>query len=401
MTNYFYKAVNQSGQVVKRHIDAVNETDLELRISAMDLELIGFKACKSTQLRTKNQIRPKELITVTLHIQQLLNAGVPILDALRDLRDSAGCLRVKDVISGIIEGISSGQTFSQALAQFPGTFSSVYVNTVHVGETSGRLVTVMHALVKMLKWEQELAKKVKAVSIYPIFVLLVVCSVAAFLMLYLVPQLIPFLKMSAEEISWHTQLLINLSFFAQRHWLLIIGLPILICIATKFAVFCSVNFNEKIDHLRLRIPIFGPISHKIKMARFCNMFALMYSSGITVLDSIKLGITVVNNSALECALRTVFNEVSDGKSISQSFAGTNLFPAIVVRMISVGENTGDMTESLSNAYYFLSNDVKNVIDILEPAVMPVITIFLGGFVGWIMLSIMGPIYDAVVNLSAL
>ena len=401
MTNYFYKAVNQSGRVVKRHINAVSDSDFESQIDALKLDLISFKICKLRRSRTKNQIRPKELITITLHIQQLLNAGLPILDVLKDLRNSTSCIGVKDITTGLIDGISSGQTFSQALSQFPGTFNYVYVNTIHVGETSGQLVKVMDDLVNMLRWQYELEKKVKKVSVYPFFVLTIVSSVTAFLMLYLVPQLTPFLMITAEDIPWYTELLIRLSRYLQKYWPLIVALPALGYISLKLAKRYSLKFNEETDRVSLVLPVFGPLARKIKMARFCNMFALMYSSGITILDSIKISATVVNNSALENALLTVLNKISDGNSISQSFEDANLFPDIVVRMIGVGETTGDMTLALSNAYYFLNNEVKNAIDMLEPVVMPLITILLGSIVGWIMFSIMGPLYDAVTNLSFL
>ena len=401
MARYFYKAVNQDGRVVNGYIEAANESDLELRITNMDLDLIRYKTDKAPRFLQRGSVNTKELIAFTYHLEQLLNAGVPLIDALTDLRDSISQGAFKDVASSLIENIGTGKTFSQALAQHPKIFSTVYVNMVHVGETSGQLVKVLRDLTGMLRWQYELAAKAKKMMVYPVFVLVVVSVVIVFLMTYLVPQLIPFIKLAGDEIPWHTQLLIDVSNIIKNFWYLIFGLPIVAAVTLKIMARSSPSLRQWIDRMKLKVPLFGTISYKIKMARFCNYFALMYASGITVLDSIGLAKRIMNNSVLEAALDRVHEQVSDGESISLSFANVGMFPALVVRMIRVGENTGAMSEALLNVSYFYDNDVKDAIDTLEPAIMPSLTIFLGAIVGWIMLSIMGPIYDAVVSLSAM
>lgn len=401
MARFYYKAVNPSGRVVDGHIEAANESDLELRISNMDLDLIRYKADKAPRILQRGRVDTKELIAFTYHLEQLLHAGVPLVDALQDLRDSITQSAFKDIVSSLIETIGTGNTFSQALAQHPKVFTTVYVNMVNVGETSGQLVNVLRDLTGMLRWQYELAAKAKKMMVYPVFVLIVVSAVVIFLMTYLVPQLLPFIKLAGDKIPWHTQLLIDTSGFVQAYWYIVFGFPLLVFVAIKSMARYSPSLRMWVDRIKLKFPLFGPISYKIKLARFSNYFALMYASGITVLDSIDLGKRIMNNSVLENALERVHDQISDGESISLSFANVGLFPALVVRMIRVGENTGAMSEALMNISYFYDNEVKDAIDTLEPAIMPSLTIFLGAIVGWIMLSIMGPIYDAVVSLSAL
>jgi type IV pilus assembly protein PilC len=400
MARFYYKAVNKDGRVVDGYIEAANESDLELRISNMEMDLIRYKADKAPRFLQRGKVDTKELISFTYHLEQLLNAGVPLVDALQDLRDSVSQGALKDVASGLIENIGTGKTFSQALAQHPKVFSTIYINMVHVGETSGQLVKVLRDLSGMLRWQYELAAKARKMMVYPAFVLVVVAAVVIFLMTYLVPQLVPFIKLAGEEIPWHTQLLIDTSAFIHGYWYLVIGVPIITVIVIKFRARHSPGLRLWLDNVKLKFPLFGPISYKIKLARFCNYFALMYASGITVLDSIGLGKRIMDNSVLESALDRVHEQISDGESISLSFANVGMFPALVVRMIRVGENTGAMSEALLNVSYFYDNEVKDAIDTLEPAIMPLLTIFLGVVVGWIMLSVMGPIYDAVVTLSA-
>jgi type IV pilus assembly protein PilC len=168
----------------------------------------------------------------------------------------------------------------------------------------------------------------------------------------------------------------------------------------KLAIGRNYQLRYKFDLLKLRIWVIGPVLFKIRLARFCNYFALMYNSGISVLDSIMMARQIMNNKALEDALEKAHDLIADGESISVSFSNVGLFPPLVVRMLRVGENTGAMGDALLNVSYFYDKEVKDTIDGIEPLIVPVITIILGGIVGWIILSVMGPIYDAVVKLSA-
>jgi type IV pilus assembly protein PilC len=401
MTRYFYKAIDPSGKLIEGQVDASNESDLEARISNMKLELVRFH----TQTRplftlTPQRIEVKELIAFTYHMEQLLKAGVPMVDALTDLRESVDNDMLKNVISGLIENIGTGRTFSQALAEYPKVFSEVYVSMVHVGENSGQLVRVLQDLSGMLKWQFELASKARRMLRYPAFVVVVVTLVVFFLMTYLVPKLIPFIAMAGGTLPWHTKALIAVSNFIMTNWYWIIGLPLVALIAGSIAISRSIHLRYKFDLLKLKLWLIGPILLKIKLARFCNYFALMYNSGISVLESIIMGKQVMDNKALEDALEKAHDQIADGESISVSFGNVGLFPPLVVRMLRVGENTGAMGDALLNVSYFYDKEVKDSIEGIEPLIVPMITIALGAIVAWIMLSVIGPIYDAVVKLSA-
>ena len=401
MAKYLYKAVNPEGKIVQGQIEAVNESDLEARVANMELDLIRYNPEKRPLLAARyNKVDTQELITFTYHLEQLLNAGVPLVDALQDLRDSVQHGYLKDVISGLIESIGTGKTFSQALEAYPKVFGSVYSSLVFVGESSGQLVRVMRDITGMLRWQYELRKKAKRMMIYPTFVFTIVSAVIIFLMTYLVPKLIPFIKLAGEEIPWHTQLLIDTSDFFITYWYIIALLPFAGFALYKLLAKLYPGVRRAMDAFKLKIWVIGPISYRIRMARFCNYFALMYSSGITILNAIKMSKHVMNNIVLEESLDTIHDQISEGESISVSFANVGLFSALIVRMLRVGENTGAMSEALLNVSYFYDREVTDSIEAIEPMIMPAITVFLGLIVGWIMLSIMGPIYDAVVSLSA-
>lgn len=401
MTRYYYKAIDPNGKMIEGQVEASNESDLESRISHMRLELVRYRTeTKPLFTLRRQRVEVQELIAFTYHMEQLLKAGVPLVDALTDLRDSIDNDMLKNVISGLIENIGSGRTFSQALAEYPKVFSEVYVSMVHVGENSGQLVRVLQDLAGMLKWQFELAARARRMLTYPVFVLTVVSGVIVFLMTYLVPKLIPFIKLAGGEFPWHTKALIATSGFVMSNWLLIIGAAAAALIGGRLAVGRSWRLRYKFDVVKLRLWLIGPILLKIKLARFCNYFALMYNSGISVLDSIMLARQIMDNRALEDALEKAHDLIADGESISRSFSNVGLFPPLVVRMLRVGENTGAMGDALLNVSYFYDKEVKDSIDRIEPLIVPSITVILGAIVGWIMLSVMGPIYDAVVKLSA-
>lgn len=401
MAKYHYKAVNSDGKLVEGSIEAANESDLEYRIANMDLDLIRFKADQASILSFSiRKIDRKELINLTFHLEQLIKAGVPIIDALIDLRDSGSNPQLRDVLGSLVENIGSGKTFSQALAMHPKIFNNSYVSMAEVGETTGRLAEVLADLSEMLRWQDELTAKAKKMSVYPSFVFVVVLLVVAFLMVYLVPQLEPLMSITGEEVPGYTKALMATSGFLQSFWYVAIALPVLLFVLVKFALMSSYRARMIYDRVKLKIWLFGPIAYKIKMARFSNYFAMMYASGISVLDAINMSKRVMGNLVLEEALTRAHSQITEGETISDAFANAGLFSALVVRMLRVGENTGAMAESLKNVSYFYDREVRETIETIEPAIMPVITIILAALLGWVGISVLGPIYDTVAKVSA-
>lgn len=401
-TTFKYKAIDQQGVVRSDVIEADNVLELEQRLSSMGFDLINCREKKaggfSLQRRASGVTR-KDLINFTFQMQQLTAAGVPILEGLADLRDSLPIGRLRDILAGVIDDIQGGKTFSASLAEHPSIFDNVYVMLVKVGEESGRLPEVLHDMAETLKWQDEMISHTKKIMIYPSIVSLVVVAVVTFLMVYLLPQLIPFLKNLGGEIPFHTRALIATSNFMVAYWYLVFGLPVLAVLFTKYMAKRSEKLRFKLDLLKIRVWLFGPLLLRIKLARFANYMAMMYASGITVLDSMKISKDLVDNSVLKQAIENAGSNIAEGASISESFSRVDLFPAIVIRMIRIGENTGALDKALLNVSYFYNREVKETIEKLEPAISPVLTVILGGIMMWIMLAVLGPIYDTISTLD--
>jgi type IV pilus assembly protein PilC len=379
---------------------ASNPMELEKRLGSMGFDLLSYKESKLSQsFLQKKSITRRELINFTFHVEQLTKSGVPLLDSLKDIRDSIEYGHFTDVLQTVIDDIEGGKTFSLALSEHPLIFDKVYVTLVRVGEETGNLAEVLRDLAETIMWQDELASHTKKIMIYPAIVSTVVLAVVSFLMIYLMPQLLPFIKNIGSEIPTHTKVLMAVSNAFVEYWYLIFTVPLVVIGGIAFMAKRNVGLRYLLDGLKLKIWLVGPLASKIKLARFANYFAMMYSSGITVLDALTISEDMVDNLVLEDSINKARASIAEGSQISESFESIGVFPSLIVRMIRVGEDTGAMDEALLNVSYFYNREVKESIEKLEPAMMPVLTVLLGGIMLWIMLAVLGPVYDAVSNVK--
>lgn len=396
MPIYKYKAVNFDGSIVRGRIDSINEHDLDSRLATMGLELVSMTKINSDSgVVTGRHVTRQELINFCFHMEQMVRAGVPILESLVDLRDSLDNPRFKEVISAVIISIEGGKRFSEALHEFPQLFDSVFVSLVEAGEKSGNLDLVLHKMTDSLKWQDELISHTKKLVMYPAFVGTVVLGVVFFLMIYLVPQMVSFIQNMGEELPIHTKLLIATSNFIINYWYIILGLPFVIFFGLRFSAARNPNVRYKLDSTKLKLWLIGPVLKKIILARFTTYFSLLYRSGVTILTALKISEQITGNSVIQKALQDVSRFTSDGLTLSESIHKSGLFPPLVVRMLKVGENTGRLDTALDNVSYFYNRDVKESIEKVQSMIEPVMTVFLGIILGWVMISVLGPIYDII------
>ncbi len=391
-----YRAIDPHGRIAQGTLDALNPVDLEVRLGKLGLEMVSAKSAdEGFSLLPGKSIGRRELITFCFHMEQLTRAGVPILEGLVDLRDSLDHLRFREVIANVIEDIEGGQQLSQALSAHPKIFDPIFVNLLRAGESSGQLPEVLKNLVDTLKWQDELAAQTKKIILYPAFVGTVIMGVVFFLMIYLVPQLVKFIQNMQQTLPWNTKVLIWISDIFVNYWYLILLTPVYVLLGLYAWKKLDPAYQYRLDQYKLKIPVIGPVLKKIILSRFANYFALMYGAGISILDCIRILQGVVGNMVVAEALGDVTNEISEGQGVSASFERTRLFPALVIRMLRVGENTGGLDTALFNVSYFYNRDVKESIDRVQSLIEPVMTVVLGLLLGFVMLSVLGPIYDLI------
>jgi type IV pilus assembly protein PilC len=376
-------------------IEAINLIDLELRLQRMGLDLIVGGPASRRASMFKGAIGRPELINFCFHLEQLTSAGVAIIEALTDLRDSVENPRFREVISGLIESIQGGQNLSSAMADYTDVFPKVFASLIRAGEETGRMSQVLKSLAENLKWEDELIAQTKKLMIYPAFVGSIVLAVTMFLMIYLVPQMVGFIKGTGQAIPLQTRILIQVSGFFISYWWAVLLAPAIAVAGIKLALARSPAFRYQFDNFRLRVPLLGPIQRKIILSRFASIFAMMYSSGITILDCIKSSEEIAGNLVIREGLARAGQQITEGKNVSTAFRDVGLFPPLVIRMLRVGESSGKLDNALLNVSYFYNRDVKDAIGKVEVMIEPAMTVILGALLGWVMLSVLGPIYDSI------
>jgi type IV pilus assembly protein PilC len=281
----------------------------------------------------------------------------------------------------------------------PGVFSGVIVALIRAGEQSGKLQDVLLKLAETLKWEDELASYTKRLLIYPAIVSLLVIGAVSVSMIYVVPQLAHLFASTGEKLPFHTVALIATSSFIVHFWhVLLIGL-VLALIGLKAALATLPQVRFRFDALKLKIFVIGPILHKIILCRFTSLFTLMYASGITIIDAVGLCEGIVGNVVVRSGLIQAGQLITEGKSLSEAFFEAGVFPPLVIRMMRVGEQSGNLEHALINVSYFYDRDVKESTQRLQALIEPFLTVILGAIMGWIMLSVLGPIYDIITKLK--
>ncbi len=401
MTMFSYKSMDALGAITRGTMDAANLPDLELRLKRMELDLIDCKPTRKGGFSFgKQAITRKDLINFCFHMEQLTSAGVPILDGLADLRDSTDHARFREVVADLIENIEGGDQFSEALSRHPTVFDITFTSLVMAGERSGKIDEVLKNLSESLKWQDELAAQTKKIIMYPAFVGTIVLGVTFFLMIYLVPQLVSFIKNMGEELPMHTQVLIVVSNVFIHYWIVLLAFPILGYIGFSIWLKKVPTARYSWDGAKLKTPMIGEVLHKIILARFATFFGLMYASGITILECMKLSEGIVGNAVVASGIRRAGLLISEGHGVTEAFQNTGMFPPLVIRMLKVGESTGSLDTALRNVSYFYNRDIKEMIEKVQAMIEPVMTVMLGLLLGWIMLSVLGPIYDTISKIKS-
>ncbi|MCE9639880.1 MAG: type II secretion system F family protein [Betaproteobacteria bacterium] len=395
MPSFQYKAVDKTGSPARGALDAANEVDLELRLRRMGLDLITFREIEKSAsgFGAGGKITRRDLITFCFDMEQITRSGIPLMEGIRDLRDSIENPRFREVLATLNEDMEGGRILSQAMSQHPYVFDNVFVSLIRAGEQAGRLTDVFANLGTTLKWQDELASQTKRLLMYPAFVLVVVVAVMLFMLIYLVPQVTQLLKAMGIALPIQTRLLIFLSNSVLDYWPFIFGIPIAAAAGVVMMVRQSPKAHYLWDYTKLHLPVIGPIMQKIIMSRFTNFFALMYQSGITILEAIKSSEEIVGNRVIADGLMRAGAQINAGDSLTETFQNLGIFPPLVIRMLRVGEATGALDTSLMNVTYFYNRDVKESVDKGMAMIGPALTVVLGGMMVFIMWSVLGPVYD--------
>ena len=394
-----YKAMDEDGRRRTGRIEAANAADLEARLARLGLDLISFREARAGRAIGRGRVRRGDLVGFCFHMEQLLTAGVPVIEGLETLRDSAGNPRLREVLAAMVESVEGGETLSGAMREHPGVFGAVFVNLVRAGEVSGRVGEILGSLNEHLKWQNEQLALARRLLTYPAIAGAVVLLVVFFLMAHLVPQLVSFIEGMGRELPAHTRALILVSDVFVAYWYLVLAAPIAAVVLVRAVCRVSPAAARTMDDWKLRVWVVGPIMKKIILARFAGSFALLYASGITVLECIRICEGLAGNRAVEDATRRAGARIAEGAGISAGFEATGLFSPLVLRMLRLGESTGGLDAALLNVSRYYNRGVTESMEQLQAMLGPAITVVLGAILFWVIFSVLGPIYDLVTGLG--
>ncbi|MGH1376468.1 MAG: type II secretion system F family protein [Alphaproteobacteria bacterium] len=394
-------------------LSAVNEVDLYNQLNNAGLELVQCSSLSKKGAKipgiSLNKIKIRDLIQFFIHMEQMQSAGVPMLDALSDIRDGAENDQMRDIMSEVHRDVRDGAALSEAMEKHPKVFKSLFISLIKAGEDSGDLTSAYMQLVSYLKWMDEIQSKIKKATRYPMVVTVVVILTVVFMMSVVVPQIVGFLNYLDIPLPWFSRWLIATSNFFVEPQFSLIGIPIygtIIVLVTPVLIFGSIWGARKLsddiayqfDSMYLRLPVVGNIIRKITIARYAQTFGALFASGIDVISALRSSRNTVSNLALEDAMEGVEIYVQSGSPLSDALNASGEFPSMVVRMVKIGEESGKLTEVLDQVASFYTKDVDDAIDALIEMIQPTLTIILALIIVWIAAGSLGPIYINLGNM---
>lgn len=401
MPLYQYSAVNQTGTVVRGKIDARNVADLEKRVNRLGLNLISSSESAKTGLAIiganffQKKITDDELSQFCFYIEQLVAGGVPLLEGLSDVRDSVPNPTLRNTIGVIIQDIEQGSTLSQAMRQHPKVFDEVFVSLVEAGEFSGELDKVLGNIGENIKWHAEIIKKTKKAVRYPIFALFILIAATSLLLVLVVPLLTSLLESLGQELPPYTIALIATSKFLQEDGLTMVVVLFASYIGIKLTLRAIPGVDYFWDKIKIRIPGVGPVIEKLLLSRFANTFGMLYGSGVSVIDSLKISRGVLGNKFVSRGLEEVIENITNGLAISQAFRESGLFPPLVLRMLKLGETTGGVDKAMQQIKNYYDRDASEAIETAQGLIQPLMMLLLASLLVWVIIAVYGPLYDIV------
>jgi type IV pilus assembly protein PilC len=401
MPQYTYRAINDKGRSVRGQINASNEQDLFQQLHELGLELVDAAVVKERKmaLALAPRVKTRDLIQTCLHLEQLSGAGVPLIDALSDLRDSTEHPRLRNIIAEIYRDVSDGTALSDAFGKHPRVFGPVFTSLLAAGEESGNITESFAQLVKHLKWTDDVTNKVRKAIRYPSFILVMIVVLFTFMMTFVVPQVVGFLRAQGTDLPLVTRSLIVTSDFMTNQWYVVLFTPIALFVGIRLGVKGSESFAYRVDQVLLNLPTLGPTIRKISLSRFSHFFAVMFNSGVPILQCLETAQRVVVNRCLTEALVTVRDQVQTGESLSAALKQSGQFPSLVTRMVRIGEESGNLSGTLQNVTDFYDRDVEDTVDKIIAMAEPALTVVAGLMMIWIILGVLGPVYDSFSQLN--
>lgn len=392
-----YRAKDQQGVIKKGMVEASSEVQAGEILHGHGLVLMALEPEEVSLGLEKflpflGRVSGKEMVLFSRQLSTLINAKVPIIQALEVLTNQITSKRLKNVIGELINDIEGGKSFSEAAGRFPNVFSNLYLHMIKAGELSGTLDESLLYLADQQERDYDLTSKIRGALTYPLFIVSAIIIVGGLMFIFVLPQMIAVLTEAKVELPLTTRILIFLTEAMQKYWALLILL--LVGLGFGFQAYIKSSGGLAIwDALKLRLPILGKLLQRIYMDRLSRNLSTLIAGGIPIVQALETVADIVGNTLYKRIILEAAAEVETGKSIASVFAGKKEIPPIVTQMIKIGEQTGSLDEILGKLANFYDKEVENTLATLTTLLEPVIMILLGAAVAVMVAGILLPIYN--------
>jgi len=396
LPEYVWTGINKRGDKVSGILEGVNEAAIEQILTRQGIKVLKVKPRPKHISEYLPFLSPKvklpEIVIFTRQLATMINAGVPIVQALDILRDQTGNITFKKTLREVREDVKAGQTLSEALSKHPKIFDELTVSLTRAGETSGALDVIMNRLADYLEKIMALKRKIKGAMVYPIAVISFAIIVVMVMLVYVIPVFANMFKDAGLKLPLPTLIVINISTALRSyiHWI-IIGFILLAFIIVRIRK--TERGRLATDRFLLRVPVIGDLIRKASIARMCRTLSTLLGNGVPILDSIQIVARVAGNRVIERAILYAREEVSRGRGLADPVEETRVFPLIVPRMIAVGETTGALDQMLGKVADFFEDEVDRTVEALTSLLEPLFIIVLGVIIGGLLVAMYLPIFQ--------
>lgn len=403
MARYAYTAKNMAGQTLHGELDAANENEARVRLRAQQLiplrlGLSGRSGSKGPARKTSGgglfapKVKTKDLQIFTRQFSTLINAGIPVVDALKILSEGLRPGLLRDAAAKVKTSIENGKRLADSMAGTSGVFDRLYVNMIQAGEEAGILDSILNRLAIYMEKSEKIKGQVKGAMIYPAVILVVAGLVISGILVFIIPKFNEFYSSAGKAPPALTQMVVSLSNLLVHKWYLFIGGVIAIPYGISYYM-DTPEGKENFDRYVLKVPVVGEVALKSAIARLSRTLSTLLSSGVGLIDAIEIAARTSGNGVIEGILIKSKESVTQGRSFSAPLAKEKVIPEMVVQMIAIGEQSGTMDVMLGKIADFYEDEVETAVKAMTSLIEPLMMVFLGGIIAILVVAMYLPIFS--------
>jgi type IV pilus assembly protein PilC len=394
MPTFTYTARSAAGELKTATVEAANRDEVIAQLKKQRLNLVKIDEGTSQKKKRMGSISMRDIVIFTRQFSTMINSGLPLVQALSILAEQSENPALRDVTRQVVFDVESGNTVADALSKHPKAFTDLYVNMVAAGEAGGILDTILMRLAVFMEKNDALVRKVKGAMIYPGVIATVAGGAVTVLLLFVIPTFQRMFESAGIPLPFLTQMVINLSEFLQSYWWAVLAvIGAFVFMFKKYAA--TSNGRLQIDKLMLKAPVLGDVVRKSAVSRFSRTLGTLISSGVSILEGLEITAKTSGNRVIQDAIMESRASIAGGDTISAPLKKSEVFPPMVISMISVGEQTGGLDEMLTKIADFYDDEVDAAVSGLLALMEPMMIVFLGVVVGGMIVAMYLPIFDMV------